>query len=87
MSDLAMALVSLRNRVVAMSARDPQPWLRDSDGAWVWGVLVGWERGDPHPDGTACDCALRSVAAEFRWTVEQTAELLEFRAAVKEATQ
>lgn len=64
-------LVSLHNTIV-FSSND---WGSARDFAWLWGIVVGWDRSDDEPDEYEADAAMNELAAKFNWSVADVARL------------
>ncbi len=69
--DLEVAVLSARN-TMAYSSRD---WGQSSSDAWLWGILVGWDRE-----------AMASLAEKFGWDHDKVERLGLLRAAVRKVT-
>jgi hypothetical protein len=70
------ALLILRYKMAA-SSRD---WSQDSDDAWLYAVLYGWDCEQQHEHTSNCRILLEQVAATHRWDTERVARIRKQRA-------
>lgn len=53
-------------------ATDPRDWSINATDAWLWGIVLGWDRG-----------AMVEVAARHRWSAEDVTRLHALHAAYR----
>lgn len=78
--DLREALDSLEKLIVTSS----KDWGGEREGAWLYGVLVGWDCYDDHEHDDQCggDAAMLEMAKDYQWPPGDIDRIRRYQAAV-----